>query len=82
MGADVPVEGKTVRTMAFNMLKRTHYLFSNGVINSEDEDAILRERYIHSYCFDVLTMIAIHAHASLRNPMFCITSTSKRHPGV
>lgn len=44
MGADVPIEGKTVRAMAFNMLKRTHYLFSNGVINAEDEDAVLRER--------------------------------------
>jgi len=47
MSADVPIEGKTIRSMAFNMLKRTHYLFSNGVINSEDEEAILRERCLH-----------------------------------
>jgi hypothetical protein len=40
----IPIEGKTIRALALNQAKRTHFLFSNGVINVDDEEAAVRER--------------------------------------
>lgn len=41
---DLPVEGKPVRTMVSLLAKRGYAEFSNGVLNQEDEDALIRAR--------------------------------------
>lgn len=40
---DIPIEGKTIKTLIVNHLKRTHHMFSTGVINEEHEEMQLRE---------------------------------------
>lgn len=42
---DIPIEGKTLKTLIQNHLKRTHHMFSTGVINEADEEIVLRESY-------------------------------------
>jgi hypothetical protein len=41
---DLPVEGKTVRAMVSLLAKRGHAEFQAGVLNKEDEDAVIRSR--------------------------------------
>jgi hypothetical protein len=42
-GRDIPIEGKTLKSMALLMMKRTHHMFSQGIINEEDEDIAIRD---------------------------------------
>ena len=43
-GPDLPIEGKTVRTMVTQLAKRGRIAFQDGVVNEEDEKAVLRGR--------------------------------------
>ena len=43
-GPDVTVEGKTVRTLVTLLAKRGHDEFAGGMLNKEEEEAVLRQR--------------------------------------
>jgi hypothetical protein len=43
---DVPIEGKTVKTLILNHLKRTRAMFANGVVNEKEEEIELRKSYV------------------------------------